>query len=398
MDGTKQSLSANYITENVFTQVDQDGNRQDLLDKIIDYCTTGKEVKQQDAFITTRTGTKRRHETTIGWELLVQWKDGSTNWITLKDLKESYPVQVAEYSVGTRISMEPAFAWWVPYMLKKRNRIVAKVKSKYWIWTRKFGVRIPKLVQEAKELDHQNGNNLWWEAICKEMKTVRLAFEVWEKDISQIPPSYQQIKCHMVFDVKMGENFRRKAQFAAGGHTTETPLTLTCSSVVSRDSVRIILLVAALNGLNIMACDIQNAYLMADCREKIWTIARPEFRSEKGTPMVICKALYGLKSSGAAFRAHLAETLYDIGFTSSKADPDVWLRPAVKPNDQTCYKYILCYVDDILSVSLNATSILKSIQVNFKLKDDKIEPPSDYLGAVLGQMDIAVGTCLQRNT
>ena len=249
--------------------------------------TTGNDVKQQDTFITTRTGTKRRRETTIGWELLVQWKDGSTNWIALKDLKESYPVWVAKYSVGTRISMEPAFAWWVPYMLKKRNRIVAKVKSKYWIRTHKFGVRIPKSVQEAKELDHQNGNSLWWEAICNEMKNVRPAFEVWEKDISQIPPSYQQIKCHMVFDVKLGENFHRKAQFVAGGHTMETPSTLTYSSVVSRDSVRIILLVAALNGLNIMACDIQNADLTADCHENTWTIAGPEFRSEKGTPMVI---------------------------------------------------------------------------------------------------------------
>ena len=258
MDGTKQSLSANYIAENMFAQVDQDGNRQVLLDEIIDYRTTGNEVKQQDAFITTRTGTKRRRETTIRWDLLVQWKDGSTNWIALKDLKESYPVQVAEYSVGARILMEPAFAWWVPYTLKKRNWIVAKVKSKYWIQTHKFGVRIPKSVQEAKELDHQNGNSLWWEAICKEMKNVRPAFEVWEKDISQIPPGYQQIKCHMVFDVKMGENFRRKARFVAGGHMTETPSTLTYSSVVSRDSVRIILLVAALNGLNIMACDIQN--------------------------------------------------------------------------------------------------------------------------------------------
>ena len=223
MDGTKQSLSANYFAENVFAQVDQDGNRQVLLDEIIDYRTSGKEVKQQNAFITTRTGTKKRSETTIGWELLVQWKDGSTNRIALKDLKESYPVQVAEYSVGARISMVPAFAWWVPYMLKKRNRKVAKVKSKYWIWTHKFGVRIPKSVQEAKELDHQNGNSLWWEAICKEMKNIRPAFEVWEKDISQIPPGYQQIKCHMVFDVKMGENFRRKARFVVGGHTMETP-------------------------------------------------------------------------------------------------------------------------------------------------------------------------------
>ena len=192
----------------------------------------------------------------------------------------------------------------------------------------------------------------------------------------------------MVFDVKMGEKFRRKARFVAGGHTTETPSTLTYSSVVSRDSVRIILLLAALNGLNIMACDIENAYLTVDCREKIWTIAGPEFGLEKGTPMVIHKALYGLKSSGAAFQAHLAETLYDIGFRSSKADHDFWLRPVVKPNGQTYYEYIWCFVDDILSVSLNATSILNSIQVNFKLKDNKIEPQSDYLGAVLGQMHI----------
>ena len=189
MDGTKESLSANYIAYNVFAQVDQAGNHQVLLDEIIDYHTTGKEVKQQDAFITSRTGTKRRRETTIGWELLVQWKDGSMNWIALKDLKESYPVQVAEYSVGVRILMEPAFAWWAPYMLKKCNRIIAKVKSKYWIRTHKFGVQIPKSVQEVKELDHRNGNNLWWKAICKEMKNVRLAFKVWEKDVSQIPPS-----------------------------------------------------------------------------------------------------------------------------------------------------------------------------------------------------------------
>ena len=144
----------------------------------------------------------------------------------------------------------------------------------------------------------------------------------------------------------------------------------------------------ALNGLNIMDCDIQNAYLTADCHKKTWTIAGPEFGLEKGTPMIIRKALYSLKSSGAVFWAHLAETLYDIGFRSSKADPDVWRRSAVKPNGQTYYEYILCYVDDILSVSLNATSILKSIQVNFNLKDDQIEAPSDYLGAVLGQMDI----------
>ncbi len=67
----------------------------------------------------------------------------------------------------------------------------------------------------------------------------------------------------------MGENFRRKACLVAGGHMTDTLAAMTYSSVVSRDSVRIALTIAALNDLKVMACDIQNAYLTADCRELI---------------------------------------------------------------------------------------------------------------------------------
>ena len=338
-------------------QVDQEGNRHVLLDELIDYRVNSHEVKLQDAFITTGTGTRRRRETTIGWELLAQWKNGSTNWISLKDVKESYPVQMADYTVAAKIAMEPAFAWWVPHMLKKRNRIISKVKSKYRLRTHKFGIWIPKSVEEAKCLDQENGDTLWWEAICNEMRNVRPAFKVWEKDVEHIPPGYQQIKCHMIFGVKMGENFRCKARFVAGRHTTETPTSLTYSSVVSRDSVRIILLIAALNGLQVMACDIQNMYLTANCHEKIWTYAGPEFGSERGQPMIIRKALYGLKSSGMTFRAHLAETLHDIGFKPTKANPNVWICLVVKLDGSECYEYIMCYIDDILSVSLDTKSI-----------------------------------------
>ena len=118
------------------------------------------------------------------------------------------------------------------------------------------------------------------------------------------------------------------------------------------------MLIAALNGLQVMACDIENAYLTANCHEKIWTYARPEFGSECGQPMIIRKALYGLKSSGTAFRAHLAETLRDIGSKPTKADPDIWICLVVKPDRSEYYEYIMCYVDDILSVSLDAKSIL----------------------------------------
>ena len=88
--------------------------------------------------------------------------------------------------------------------------------------------------------------------------------------------------------------------------------------------------------------------------------------------MIIVRALYGLKSSGAAFRSLLAETLYDIGYTLIKADPDVWLRPAVKPDGFEYYEMILCYVDGVLSISHNAKKTMKGIQHKFKLNDDKI--------------------------
>ena len=95
-DSTKASLAVNYIVENLFAQVNQEGNRHVLLDELIDKRVNGCQVKLQDAFITTGTGARRRRETTIAWELQAQWKDGSTDWISLKDLKESYPEQTAE--------------------------------------------------------------------------------------------------------------------------------------------------------------------------------------------------------------------------------------------------------------------------------------------------------------
>ena len=89
----------------------------------------------------------------------------------------------------------------------------------------------------------------------------------------------------MIFDIKMDGKFTRKCRFVAGGHTTDPPSSSTYSSVVSRDSVRIAFLIAAMNGLDVWAADIGNAYLNAPCREKRWTLARSEFGSEKGSVM-----------------------------------------------------------------------------------------------------------------
>ena len=96
----------------------------------------------------------------------------STTWIALKDMKKSYLVQLAEYAVQNRISLEPSFSWWASYVLKNCNRVLAKIRSKYWIWTHKYGIEIPKSVKRANEIDEFNQNTLWWDAIMKDMKNV----------------------------------------------------------------------------------------------------------------------------------------------------------------------------------------------------------------------------------
>jgi hypothetical protein len=131
-------------------------------------------------------GVKRRKTMTRGWELLVEWRDGSSDWVALKDLKESYPVELGVYANENSLEDEPAFAWWVSYVLKKQKRIRQKVKSKYWAHTHKYGIRIPKNIKEATEIDKENGNTLWMDAINLEMQNVHVAFKEFDGDPSTL--------------------------------------------------------------------------------------------------------------------------------------------------------------------------------------------------------------------
>ena len=117
----------------------------------------------------------------------------------------------------------------------------------------------------------------------------------------------------MIFDVKMS-GLVRKVHLVAGGHTTNTPSLVTYSSVVLRDSVRIVFLVATLNDFNIMLVDIWNAYLIAPNKEKIWMIAGHEFGTDKEVVCIITRDLYGLKSAGTAWRTFFAQALMRLEF------------------------------------------------------------------------------------
>ena len=131
----------------------------------------------------------------------------------------------------------------------------------------------------------------------EEIEKIRKAITTYKGKSAAELTGYQQIKTHIIFDIKLGENFRRKARLVADSHLTDTPASITYSSVVSRDSVRVCLMLAALNGLDLQAADIENAYLTAPCLEKCYTIVGQEFGDDSGSIFVITKALYGLRLS-----------------------------------------------------------------------------------------------------
>lgn len=397
-DGTTKELTANIIAESMFSQIDQEGRHFQLLDEISDHRKGNDAIEKNDGYFKRHAnGPNVPKRTTRGWQLLVHWKDGSSQWIKLKDLKVSNPIELAEYAKAKGIDEEPAFKWWVPFTLKKRDRIIKKVKAKYWRTTHMFGIRVPKTVDEALRLDEENGNTLWYDAIQKEMTNVRVAFKVDNSTTIEQARSnkhyvgYQEIKCHMIFSIKMDGKFTRKARLVAGGHTTSAPAAITYSSVVSRDTVRIAFIIAALNGLDVSSCDIGNAYLNAPCREKIWCIAGTEFGSDKGKILHIVRALYGLKSSGASWRAMFAQTLHDLDYQSSRADPDLWYKPKVKPNGDEYYSFILVYVDDVLHFDHEPNILMEQLESIYRLKD-KAEAPDRYLGANIDKVQMQDGS------
>ena len=141
--------------------VDKDGRTQVMISGIVGHRTSPEALKKgsEDAYVVVN-GRKSMKRTTKGWELCVQWKDGPTSWEPLSDLKEACPIQVAEYSIDQGISSEPAFSWWVDFVIKKRQRFVSALNKRYHKRTHKFGIELPKTVKEALELDAKNGNHL----------------------------------------------------------------------------------------------------------------------------------------------------------------------------------------------------------------------------------------------
>ena len=149
----------------MYSQVDAEGYRYQLIDTIVDHKQDGNAIHPNYICINTKSGQKRMRQTTYGWNLLVQWKNGTQEWVPLKILKNSNPIEVAEFTVARGINKEPAFTLQVPYTLRRRDRIIVGVNSRVKRTSHKYGIELPRSVDEALIFDKLNGNTFWRDAI-----------------------------------------------------------------------------------------------------------------------------------------------------------------------------------------------------------------------------------------
>ncbi len=273
------------------------------------------------------------------------WEDGSETYEPLTVMGQDCPVACAQYAKENGLLDTPG--WKRFRRLAKRDKVLtrmlnqAKLKSFRNSPTYKYGFKVPKTVQQAYEIDKENGNTLWQESIQLERDQLD-EYDTWiEKGVSFKPgPEYKRINVHFVFDVK--HDGRHKSRLVAGGHMTDVPLDSVYSGVVSLRSLRIVVFLAELNNLELWGADISNTYLEAYTKEKVYFKAPKGFGELEGHVMIIVKALYGLRSSGLRWHEKFADTLRCEGFFPSKADPDVWMR-----RNGDLYEYIAVYVDDL---------------------------------------------------
>lgn len=135
-----------------------------------------------------------------------------------------------------------------------------------------------------------------------------------------------------------------------------------------------------------------NAYLTAPTSEKFHIICGPEFGSENiGKKTIVKGALYDTKSAGRDFRNHLRDCMTHMGYTSCKADLDLWIRKAKHTDDRDYYEYMLLYVDDCLCVSEDPEAALNQLNKYFPLEPGSVGTPKLYLGEKITQVTLPNG-------
>lgn len=314
-------------------------------------------------------------------DVLISWKGyEEDSWEPMEVIKKDDPATLAKYAYDNDLTDKTVWKWAKRYSknIKKLKRMVRNLRAskrssrgiKY-----QFGVRVPRNIAEAYKLDQENGNSLWTEAIDREVKLLRDDFECFRVgEESEITEEYQKIPLLWTFAVKF--DGRHRARLCAGGHRTRDPETDYYSGVVELETVRILFVIAALKKFKVVAADVASAYVQALTDELVYAIAGQEFGPWCGKILIIIKALYGLKSSGAMWHQKLSDNLRDMGFRPCHADFDLWMRDR---GDH--YEYIAVMVDDLLIFSKEPLLIIEPLQKIWGYSLKGVGSPEYYSGA-----------------
>ena len=246
----------------------------------------------------------------------VQWKHGNGAWIDLDTVALHEPYVCVTYARKNQIFTLPGWEWCKNYSkdIRKFSRKVYAFKTSRAFGPKyMFGVEVPRSPTHALLLDKKNGNNLWKEAMDKELNAIMSFGTFRVPDEGEDLSEYQKIPYHVVFAVK--HDGQRKACLVAGGHKTGDPTEDLYSGVVGIGNVRLLFL-----GLEVRAADISNAYLYSKTQEKCMILAGPEFGKLAGKLIIIYKSLYRLKSAAARFHEHLVVTVRRMGYRPSKGE------------------------------------------------------------------------------
>jgi hypothetical protein len=315
------------------------------------------------------------------FNVMIEWENGETTTEPLRLIAADNPVMCAIYARDNNLLDLPG---WKRFKgLAKRQRkhelLVAKAKlqsSQQRAPKFKYGYEIPRDYAHAVEIDERNGNRLWQDAVDLEFKSVNeynTFKDIGHQSKTSPPAGYKRIRVHLVFDVK--HDGRHKVRLVADGHLTDIPQDSVYSGVVSLRGCRIVLFLSELNELHAWATDVGNAYLEAITDELVYIIAGPEFGELEGHILLIHKALYGLRSSGARWHDTFADCMRELQFSPCKAEPDIWMR-----QNGDVYEYVAVYVDDLAIAMKNPQEFIDDLTTKFKFKLKGTGPISFHLG------------------
>jgi hypothetical protein len=115
--------------------------------------------------------------------------------------------------------------------------------------------------------------------------------------------------------------------------------------------------------MDLWATDIGNTYLEAYTAKKLVIIGGPEFGEMERHILIISKALYGMWTSGLCWHDCFSKCLHEMGFTPSKAKPDIWMWC-----NGDYYEYIMIYVDNLAIASKDPKGITDTLTGTYGFK------------------------------